>query len=105
MKNKLALIFGISGQDGSYLADFLLKKRYKVVGITRDKSKKNLFRLTKLKIINKVQIFKSKQVNYQSIVNILKKFKNVNEIYYLSGETSPLNSLNYPLHRESLRES
>ena len=97
MKNKLALIFGISGQDGSYLADFLLKKRYKVVGITRDKSKKNLFRLTKLKIINKVQIFKSKQVNYQSIVNILKKFKNVNEIYYLSGETSPLNSLNYPL--------
>ena len=97
MKNKLALIFGISGQDGSYLADFLLKKRYKVVGITRDQSKKNLYRLNKLKIEKKVQIFKSKQADYQSIVNILKKFKNISEIYYLSGETSPLNSLNFPL--------
>ena len=58
MKNKLALIFGISGQDGSYLADFLLKKKYRVVGITRNSSKKNLFRLMKLKIEKKISIIK-----------------------------------------------
>ena len=35
MKKKNAVIFGISGQDGSYLADFLLKKNYEIIGITR----------------------------------------------------------------------
>ena len=33
MKKKIALIFGITGQDGSYLAKFLLKKKYKVHGV------------------------------------------------------------------------
>ena len=56
MKNKLALIFGISGQDGSYLADFLVKKNYDVVGITRNSSKKNLFRLILLNYVK--QLFK-----------------------------------------------
>ena len=41
MKKKIALIFGVSGQDGSYLADFLIKKNYSVIGVTRNKSKKN----------------------------------------------------------------
>ena len=50
-QKKAALIFGISGQDGSYLAHLLLKKNYKVIGITRRKTKKNLFRLISLKII------------------------------------------------------
>ena len=40
MKKKIAVIFGISGQDGAYLADFLLKKNYKVIGLTRKKIKK-----------------------------------------------------------------
>ena len=35
MKIKKALIFGITGQDGSLLADFLLKKKYKVYGVSR----------------------------------------------------------------------
>ena len=35
MKNKIALITGITGQDGSYLAEFLLKKGYEVHGIKR----------------------------------------------------------------------
>ena len=97
MKNKLALIFGISGQDGSYLADFLLKKRYKVIGVTRNTTKKNLFRLTKLNIDKRITVFKTKETNHQTIKKIFKKFKNIDEIYYLSGETSPLNSMNYPL--------
>ena len=57
-KKNTALIFGISGQDGSYLAHFLLKKNYKVVGVTRNVSLNNLSRLKRLKIINKVRIVK-----------------------------------------------
>ena len=40
MKKKIALIFGITGQDGSYLAKFLIKKNYKIIGITRNLNKK-----------------------------------------------------------------
>ena len=38
MKKKIALIFGVTGQDGSYLAEFLIKKGYMVHGIKRRSS-------------------------------------------------------------------
>lgn len=53
MKKKSALIFGVSGQDGAYLADFLLKKNYNIIGITRNNTKSNLIRLKKLRIEKK----------------------------------------------------
>ena len=63
MKKKSALIFGVSGQDGAYLADFLLKKNYKIIGITRNNTKSNLFRLKKLKIEKKIRIYQNKNLN------------------------------------------
>ncbi len=45
MKKKIALIFGITGQDGSYLAKFLLKKKYKVHGVKRRSSSINTSRI------------------------------------------------------------
>ena len=54
---KTAIIFGISGQDGAYLSNFLLQKGYKVIGTTRNRSVKNLYRLKKLNLIKKVNIF------------------------------------------------
>ena len=48
MKQKIALIFGITGQDGSYLAEFLLKKNYKVHGIKRRSSSFNTGRVDHL---------------------------------------------------------
>ncbi len=59
MANKTALIFGVSGQDGAYLANFLLKKKYKVIGLTRNISKKNLFRLEIFKIKKKNKVVES----------------------------------------------
>ena len=56
MKKKNAIIFGISGQDGAYLSHFLLKKNYSVVGTSRNRNKKNFFRLKKLNIQKKVKI-------------------------------------------------
>ena len=44
-KKKIALIFGITGQDGSYLAEFLLKKNYKVHGVKRKSSSLNTDRV------------------------------------------------------------
>ena len=41
MKKKVALIFGITGQDGSYLADLLLKKNYIIHGVRRRSSSAN----------------------------------------------------------------
>ena len=45
MNKKIALIFGITGQDGSYLADFLLKKKYIVHGVKRRSSSFNTGRI------------------------------------------------------------
>ena len=45
MKKKVALIFGITGQDGSYLASFLLKKNYVVHGVKRRSSSINTTRI------------------------------------------------------------
>ena len=73
MKKKSALIFGVSGQDGAYLAHFLLSKNYNIIGITRNNSKRNLFRLHKLNIQNKVKIIKGQATDYKFCLKILKK--------------------------------
>ena len=66
MYRKKAIIFGVSGQDGSYLSHFLLKKKYSVVGVTRKNSEKNLVRLKKLGILGKVKILKGEASNYKT---------------------------------------
>ena len=48
MKNKKALIFGITGQDGSYLAEFLIKKGYEVHGVIRRSSSFNTSRIDEI---------------------------------------------------------
>ena len=80
MKKKTALIFGINGQDGAYLAKILTKKKYHVYGVSR---RKNYINLKKLDILRK-------QIIIYLILTILKsKFiKNFNQIYFLAGQSS-----------------
>ena len=94
MKKKKALIFGISGQDGAYLSHFLLSKNYDVIGTSRDKSKKNLFRLHRLDIHKKVKVFRGEATDVKFCKKIIKK--NISEIYYLAGETSVVKSFKSP---------
>ena len=95
MKNKkTAIIFGVSGQDGAYLSHFLLQKGYKVIGTTRNKSNKNLYRLKKLNIIKKISIFKGEATNLKFCQNILNS--KINEIYYLAGDSSVVKSFISP---------
>ena len=54
-KTKCALIIGISGQDGAYLSEFLLKKNYRVVGSSRDAQLSDFQGLRHLNILNKIE--------------------------------------------------
>ena len=92
--NKSAIIFGISGQDGSYLAHFLLSKNYKVVGVTRNKNYKNLYRLKKLKILEKVKLIQGNASDKKFCNKLIKK--NIDEIYFLSGYSSVIGSFEDP---------
>ena len=89
LKNKTALITGISGQDGAYLSHFLLQKGYKVIGTTRNKSKKNLYRLKKLKIIKKIVLLKGEATNLKfCFISSNKTKKIVVKIHWNSYKTN-----------------
>ena len=92
--NKSAIIFGISGQDGSYLAHFLLSKNYKVVGVTRNKNYKNLYRLKRLKILEKVKLIQGNASDKKFCNKLINK--NIDEIYFLSGYSSVIGSFEDP---------
>ena len=91
---KTAIIFGISGQDGAYLSHFLLQKGYRIIGTTRNKSIRNLYRLKKLEIIKRVIVVKGVATD----LNFCKKILNskINEIYYLAGDSSVIKSYETP---------
>ena len=93
--NKTALIFGISGQDGSYLANFLLSKDYKVYGSSRDEENSNFNNLEKLGIKNKIQFVTSAVEDFSNVSNIIKESL-PDEIYYLAGQSSVALSFNKP---------
>ena len=77
---KKAIITGVLGQDGSYLAEFLLKKGYLVYGIINNKKKYLGKNNKKLKIIN------TPINNFKKISNLIKKVK-PNEIYHLGSKS------------------
>ncbi len=94
MYRKKAIIFGVSGQDGSYLSHFLLKKKYSVVGVTRNNSENNLVRLKKLGVFNKVKIVKGEASNHKFCSKHINS--TIDEIYFLSGYSSVVGSFLNP---------
>ncbi|MDH6154031.1 GDPmannose 4,6-dehydratase [Polynucleobacter sphagniphilus] len=83
----IALICGISGQDGSYLADFLLKKGYVVFGTSRDAQGSGFANLQKLDIKEQVQLLSLVPEDFRSVLVALRK-SDPDEIYYLAGQSS-----------------
>ena len=85
--SKIALITGITGQDGSYLADLLLSKNYKVHGIVRpdfdSKNKKNIWRIKN--VLDSVTLHKESIENFEEILKIISSI-NPNEIYHLAAQ-------------------
>lgn len=84
---KKALIIGISGQDGSYLAKYLLGKGYQVIGTSRDASLSPFSNLIHLGIRDKIQ-FESVSLNdFRSVIQVFKKHC-PDEVYNLAGQSS-----------------
>lgn len=85
---KKALITGITGQDGSYLAEFLLEKGYEVHGIVRRVAIEDPeHRLWRIKhILNKLNLLPGSMESYASIFNIVEKVK-PDECYHLAAQS------------------
>ncbi len=83
---KTALITGITGQDGAYLAQYLLSKGYNVAGIIRRLSTQNIERLTYLNIADKVKLLDGDVSDLSSLIRILKEHK-PDEVYNLAAQS------------------
>ena len=96
---RIALITGITGQDGYYLADLLLKKNYEVYGTYKHQGNSNYNRFKN--DFKRVKIFKCDNSNYESIYNLIDSLK-PNEIYNLAAQSSPSYSFQKPLETYEL---
>lgn len=98
---KKAIIIGITGQDGAYLAELLLQKEYKIYGVTRDILDYDDKKLRYLGITNEIEIIELSSLDKDRIIKVLKKI-DPDEVYNLSSQSSvgysfidPFSTLNY----------
>ena len=85
--SKAALIIGVTGQDGAYLARLLLSEGYDVHGTSRDADMARLEGLRALGIAEKVRLHSLSPVDFRSISKVIERV-NPSEIYNLSGQSS-----------------
>ncbi len=91
---KKVLITGITGQDGSYLADFMLEKGYEVHGMVRRASTKNDERIEHLK--GKIHIHQGDLLDFMSLVELIDTVRPV-EVYNLAAQSFVPTSWNQPV--------
>lgn len=86
MNYKRALITGVTGQDGAYLAKFLLDKGYQVFGTYRRLSTPNFWRLQYLDVFDKVKLIPADLIDAASIIEAI-KISEPDEIYHLAAQS------------------
>lgn len=91
---KTAFITGITGQDGSYLSEFLLEKEYKVYGLVRRASTNNLWRINH--ILKDIEIVDGDLLDESSILRAIDLIK-PNEIYNLAAQSFVGASFSQPI--------
>ncbi|MCK5281785.1 MAG: GDP-mannose 4,6-dehydratase [Nanoarchaeota archaeon] len=91
---KTALITGVTGQDGSYLAEFLLKKGYKVLGMVRRTSTINFERIKHIQ--DKIEIVPGDLIDEHSLIQILKDYE-VDEVYNMAAQSFVPTSWSQPV--------
>jgi GDPmannose 4,6-dehydratase len=91
-----ALICGISGQDGAYLAKLLLEKGYDVVGTSRDAQVSTFANLARLKIKDRVRTVSMFPTDFRSVMQTFIRFE-PDEIYSLGGQSSVGLSFDQPV--------
>ncbi|NOY16070.1 MAG: GDP-mannose 4,6-dehydratase [Gammaproteobacteria bacterium] len=84
---KKALVCGVSGQDGAYLARLLLREGYEVYGTSRDAQSSHFSNLRALKIRDEVKVVSMALTDFRSVLQILSRVQ-PNEVYNLAGQSS-----------------
>lgn len=84
MSKKVALVTGVTGQDGSYLAEFLLEKGYKVFGMVRRASVDKFERIAHL--MDKIELLQGDLLDQFSLISVLKEAK-PQEVYNLAAQS------------------
>lgn len=93
---KKALVIGVSGQDGAYLANLLIDKGYDVIGTTRGLESSSFNNLKQLGLLNKIEIISMPPSDLCSVKNVVQKV-DPDEIYNLAGQTSVNISFTQPI--------
>lgn len=95
MMVKSALITGITGQDGAYLAKFLLENRYKVYGLLARRATKTTWRLQYLNILDKITLIEGDLTDVTSIIRAIQESQ-PNEFYNLGAQSFVATSWRQP---------
>ena len=95
-EKKVAVITGVTGQDGSYLSKFLIEKGYKVFGFIRDASVPYLRNLEYLGICEKVQLVRANLLDLSNLIRLLSDIQ-PDEIYNLAAQSSVGLSFEQPI--------
>ena len=91
---KTALVTGVTGQDGSYLAELLLEQGYRVIGMVRRTSTLNFDRLRDVQ--DRIEIVQGDLLDQMSIINILQEYR-PSEVYNLAAQSFVPTSFTQPL--------
>lgn len=94
-RRKKALITGITGQDGSYLAELLLSKGYSVYGLIRDISRAEYPNISSFQ--NNLKMVYGDLLDSTSVTKVVKKIK-PDEVYNLASQSVPATSFFQPIH-------
>ena len=84
MSQKRALITGITGQDGSYLAEFLLQQGYQVIGMVRRTSTVNFDRIKHIQ--DDIEVVQGDLLDQSSLIEILREYR-PQEVYNLAAQS------------------
>jgi len=91
-----ALICGVTGQDGAYLARYLLRAGYEVFGTSRDAQMRAPANLAQLGIADRVRLLSMASNDFRSVLQVLDKVR-PDEIYNLAGQSSVALSFEQPV--------
>lgn len=91
-----AIITGITGQDGSHLADLLLEKNYEVVGVARRCSVDTTGRIKHLIPHERFKLIEGDITDVSSVINIFKDNEDVDEVYNLAAQSHVATSFKQP---------
>lgn len=94
--SKVALICGVSGQDGAYLAQLLLSKGYTVIGTSRDAEVTSFANLEILGVKSRVTLTSMSLNDFRSVLQTITKYEPM-EIYNLAGQSSVGLSFSQPV--------